>query len=157
MRPAGGKKNLTLSQQFILLQTSPIAKGRGSIQRGKLVWQICACPTPLSRIYSVRIEYKLGGSPDVFVEDPDLYLLGEGRKIPHVYHDPLRLCLYLPGTGQWHPKKPISQTIVPWIYTWLYYFEDWLAFGVWNGGGKHSEDESELTRNRRMRRSLACS
>jgi hypothetical protein len=89
----------------------------------------------------------------VFVDYPDLVLLAQGRKLPHVYRDPQRLCLYMPRTGQWAADKRIDQTIIPWTYLWLYFFEDWLAFGEWNGGGKHPGDCSEQSLNRRARRS----
>ena len=48
------------------------------------------------------------------------------RPLPHVYHDPLRLCLTLPGTREWTGTMRIDQTFVPWATTWLYHFEDWL-------------------------------
>jgi hypothetical protein len=31
----------------------------------------------------------------------------------------------------------ISDTIIPWISEWLYYFEFWCITGEWYGGGKH--------------------
>ncbi len=111
------------------------------MKAGRLVWRCDLSPTPLSRAYSVRIEYGRGWSPDVFVEKPDLPILAEGRKIPHVYsEEPVRLCLYLPGSGQWRPWMLLDQTIVPWAVLWLYFFEEWLRSGEWRGGGEHPDD-----------------
>jgi hypothetical protein len=74
----------------------------------------------------------------VVVLDPDLRSLAGGRDLPHVYdHWPTRLCLYLPGTGEWTPHKLLVATIVPWSALWCFYFEDWLLTGEWNGGGEH--------------------
>ena len=35
------------------------------------------------------------------------------------------------------PSTRISETIVPWTFLWLWYFEEWLASDVWKGGGVH--------------------
>ncbi|WP_297494684.1 hypothetical protein [Acidocella sp.] len=79
--------------------------------------------------------------PTVFVEQPDLVALAEGRKIPHVYSEaPLKLCLYLPGSGEWHCGLLIANTIVPWAALWLYFFEEWLISDEWKGGGQHPMD-----------------
>ena len=71
--------------------------------------------------------------------DPDLSELAGERPLPHVYHDPLRLCLTLPGTREWTGTMRIDQTFVPWATTWLYYFEEWLISDEWKGGGKHPD------------------
>lgn len=151
-----GKPNsLTLPQQFLLLKACPSCRGEGAVCPGKLTWRFQAQPTPLSRIYSIRLDYRIGDGPDVFVEAPSLEVLAAGRDLPHVYRSPLRLCLYMPGSGQWAPYKRLDQTIVPWTYTWLFYFEDWLTFGEWRGGGRHPDGAPSRSSNRHLRRSLA--
>lgn len=156
MQKWGGKRDLTLPQQLLFMRANRNAEGEGRIVGSKLVWRFEVRPCPLSRSYFARIEYKIGKNPEVFVEDPDLSVLAGERELPHVYHDPLRLCLFMPGTGQWCAHKRIDGTIVPWTYTWLFYFEDWLAFDEWHGGGKHPSDDPERDCSRRIRRSLAC-
>lgn len=142
MRQLEGKKSLTVAQQYLLLRSNLNAEGTGFLKNGKLIWRFDARPSPISRSYNIRLEYATSGSPNVYVEAPDITELADGRDLPHVYRNPLRLCLYMPTTGQWRPTKRIDQTIIPWTYTWLFYFEDWLAFGEWNGGGKHPGHES---------------
>lgn len=106
----------------------------------RLLWEFSARPTTLSREYRVRIAYYYEDVPKIYVIDPDLVSLSEGRHIPHVYEQkPTRLCLYLPGAGEWLPSMFIDKTIVPWSYLWLFYFEDWLATDEWKGGGIHPE------------------
>jgi hypothetical protein len=79
----------------------------------------------------------------VIVEGPNLRALAEGRRLPHVYaQDPARLCLYLPGTGEWRPELRLDETMLPWSVMWFFYFEDWLETDDWKGGGKHPDDES---------------
>lgn len=91
-------------------------------------------------MYRVRVTYKLGEHPDVFVEEPDLKVLAEGKRIEHLYsQETVELCLWLPFTGQWDSRMSIAETIMPWTALWLYYFEDWLATGSWRGGGVHPE------------------
>ena len=53
--------------------------------------------------------------------------------------------------------KRIDQTIIPWTYTWLFYFEDWLSTDDWKGGGRHPGEEPEDPGNRALRRALARS
>ncbi len=31
----------------------------------------------------------------------------------------------------------ISETIVPWVNLWLFFFEEWLISNDWKGGGVH--------------------
>jgi len=151
----GPPARLTAAKQYFLLRSSPHCRGKGSLRKGRLVWEYSARPTPLSREYAVRIVYQQGNTPEVFVVDPDLTEISGGRTLPHVYSQkPVRLCLYLPNTGEWSPAMAISDTLVPWTALWLFYFEDWLSTNTWNGGGKHpdiSDDKEANTRNRRRR------
>jgi hypothetical protein len=43
----------------------------------------------------------------------------------------------------------IDQTFVPWVATWLFYFEEWLASDDWKGGGEHPNLEDHEARRRR--------
>ena len=114
--------------------------GSGHVKGGKLAWQFDARPTPVSRNYRLRLEYTLQGSPEVFVLDPGLQALAEGRTIPHLYDQQrARLCLYLPESGEWHRRRLLVDTLVPWSVLWLFYFEEWLISGEWKGGGVHVE------------------
>ena len=66
--------------------------------------------------------------------------LAQGREIPHIYpHSGLgtKLCLWLPGSGEWSPQMRLSETYLPWTAEWLDYFEDWLITDSWAGGGAH--------------------
>lgn len=100
-------------------------------------------PHPLSRTYGLRIRFKKACVPKIFVLNPDINILAKGRKLPHVYSvEPVRLCLYFPDDREWTPDKSIAETIVPWAYLWLVYFEHWLATDEWQGGGIHPEDKN---------------
>ncbi len=100
----------------------------------------------------MRITFQRGETPNVLVVDPDLTELAGGRPLPHVYHNPLRLCLTLPRTREWMGTMRIDQTFVPWATTWLYYFEEWLLSDDWKGEGEHPEAGDNERYNRRVRR-----
>lgn len=128
---------LSGAQQLYFLRRNPAAVGTGDSRRGVLVWVMEVTPTPSSRTYTVRIELATG-TPEVTVLVPDLRALAGGRRLPHVYSEaPVRLCLYHPRRGEWASTMRLDQTVVPWIYLWLYYFERWLATDDWAGGGEH--------------------
>jgi hypothetical protein len=135
----GQRRPLTASQQLVNLKANPLtAGGNGAPQAGSFVWRFEATPSPLSRFYGLRIDYRQGNTPDVYVERPNLKLLAGGRRLPHVYQqDPVQLCLYLPRTYEWQAWMRIDNTIVPWAILWLFYFEEWLSSDEWKGGGEH--------------------
>lgn len=109
---------------------------------GKIAWEYRAFASPLSREYLMRLEFRQGGTPEIFAIDPDPVSLSAGRRVPHVYSEaPTRLCLYLPGAFEWEPWMHLDETLIPWAALWLHYFEDWLISDDWKGGGKHPHPE----------------
>jgi hypothetical protein len=150
-------RDLTLTQQLVNLKTNPLTRGSGEIVAGRLTWRFEARPSPISRAYAMRMTYADDG-PNIFVENPDIVALADGRPLPHVYSEnPVRLCLYLPGTGEWNGRMLLDRTVVPWTVLWLWYFEDWLATGNWHGGGQHpcEVDDDGAGTGRAMKRGLA--
>ncbi|CPT91680.1 Uncharacterised protein [Mycobacteroides abscessus] len=94
-------------------------------------------PTLISRRYSIKIDYRLGVSPEVKVVAPELQLHHEAEVLPHTFPGE-KLCLHLPG--EWSPNMYIAHTTVPWTSEWLFYYELWLVTGNWEGGG-HGEPD----------------
>ena len=131
------------------------ADGEGYVRKGCLKWDYRMRPTPLSREYSIRIIYRLGSQPSIFVLNPSLKELAEGREIPHLYSQKKEeLCVYRPRYKEWTPTQHLSKTIVPWIYSWLFYFEEWLVSNEWKGGGEHPR-RKQATNRRTAKRQLA--
>ncbi|RWB71518.1 MAG: hypothetical protein EOQ50_21625 [Mesorhizobium sp.] len=141
----GRRKPLTAAQQFINLRSNPVSQGTGRLRGGVITWRYSASPSPLSRAYGIRIDFKQGGVPGIFVEAPDLHVLAGERRIPHLYQQtPPRLCLYLPRIFEWQSWMRLDLTIVPWTALWLFYFEEWLVSDDWKGGGMHpGENDNE--------------
>ncbi|MDM7070069.1 hypothetical protein QUG48_23305, partial [Enterobacter hormaechei] len=101
-----------------------------------------------------RLEYAPPSAPRCFVVSPDLKKLSDGKKIPHTYASLAsskitQLCLYLPRErhpdkhAEWVPQYQLSETILPWASLWLFYFEQWLHSGIWEGGGAHPNDDDD--------------
>jgi len=132
------RKQYTLAQQYGSLVHHKGLNGSGRLTHFGFNFDFKVQPTPLSRQYFIRITMDRANPPKVYVLEPDLYKLAGDRKIPHLYSQKeQRLCLYLPGTGEWDHMKSVALTIVPWVFLWLYFFEDWLFSNEWKGGGEH--------------------
>jgi hypothetical protein len=97
----GSRPDLTPAQQYLFLRRNPICTGHGTLNAKGLIWEYKTRPTVISRTYCVRITFARNDAPKVMVLSPDLSRLAGGRDLPHVYHDPVRLCLFLPGSLEW--------------------------------------------------------
>lgn len=100
-----------------------------SMRGGTLTWVGVITPTPLSCDYTVRITYRMGGSPRVVVIDPTLQP-DENGLLPHFYREG-SICLY--DAGQWDGSMFIADTILPWTSEWLAHYELWKRSGRWYG------------------------
>ncbi len=136
-----GPKNLTSIQQLIGIKAL-LGNGKGHVKKDVLHWRGVIRPMPVSREYVVRILYRPGRKPSVFIVKPSLRELADGRVVPHLYSQKKqKLCLYRPKYREWRPDQHISKTIIPWTYLWLFYFEEWLFSNKWKGGGEHPKSE----------------
>lgn len=151
-RLARGQR-ITVAQQLAALRRA-YPGGRGGILRaGEPQWDYEAQPTPISRVYQIRIRYQIEESPKIYVISPNLRDLAGGKKIPHLYDQALqRLCLYLPRTGEWNATKWLVDTVIPWVDVWLYFFEDWLQANEWRGGGEHPPEDQRTKKRKRAKR-----
>lgn len=108
-----------------------------------IVWKGSLQPTPLSRPYLLRLDYKLKKWPKIWLMNPPLETR-DGERAPHLYIDD-SLCLFHPSYKEWSSDKLIADTIIPWASLWLYYYEIWLATGNWHGGGEHPPAKEKKT------------
>jgi hypothetical protein len=83
--PIGRRKPLTTTQQFVNLRGNPVCRGDGELRAGRFTWRYATTPSPFGRDYDIRIEFKQGSTPEVFVDCPDLHALAGARRIPHLY------------------------------------------------------------------------
>ena len=106
----------------------------------RLRWTHVVTPSPFGDRYSIRLTYKVGQRPQVFVTDPNPLSKPAGADtLPHCYDQTRqRLCLYYPDQREWNKSMLLARTIVPWAYEWLYHYEIWRCNGGnWTGGGIH--------------------
>ena len=135
--PRGGRGLTLFQQQFAMALAWPQFTCRRA--GGRLVCRGSVRPRPGTREYLVRIEYVLEGQPVTVVESPRLEHRPDQPTIPHTYPPfgdyPRRPCLHHPEDLSWTPAKALAHTIVPWLLSWLVFYEIWLASGQWLGGG----------------------
>jgi hypothetical protein len=95
-------------------------------------------PTSRSLKYEFSLFYTSSTEPKVLLVSPLLQRNIRGELPPHLYNDN-SLCLYRPKYYEFKRKDYLSDTIIPWISLWLYYYELWLVTEKWLGGGEHPE------------------
>lgn len=116
-----------------------------------LAWEIQLQPTELSRVYTIKLKYKVGEFPRVFVTNPFPLEKYPGKSLlEHVYSTSKQeLCLYMRGTGEWTRQKIIAKTVIPWAAEWLQFYELWLATGEWYGEGMHPQVKDKNRKNKK--------
>lgn len=104
----------------------------------KLVWQGKIQPTPLSRLYSIKVICRdLYSRPKVILHGNNIMGI-ERQDFPHHFainkeKMEVELCLHMPY--EFNHTQLISDTIILWAQEWLFFYEIWLATGEWRGGG----------------------
>ena len=91
-------------------------------------------PSPVSAIYDVVLEYRVGTWPKVFVPGDQLQPLEAGGKIPHTF-EPTEPCLFYPSRENWRSEMKLADVILPKLSLWLDFYERWRVTGEWYGGG----------------------
>lgn len=85
-------------------------------------------PHELAPEYLVKINYRSWKNPRVYILSPTLV-----DKPPHFYHKTGTLCLYHPKEFNWNKNLSVAEFIIPWVASWLYFYEAWKEHGVWYG------------------------
>ena len=93
-------------------------------------------PTARSLIYKYQIKYNLVDRPAIKVLEPVLEKYEGADELPHVFTGD-ELCLYFPFYNEFTHRELLTDTVIPWIALWIYYYEQWAVNGIWLGGGIH--------------------
>lgn len=134
-------KPLTIAQQkaSIKQKYSRLIENMSN-ERDELICVLKLQPSKESRSYTVKIRYKIGGSPQVWLLEPPLAKYN-GKLPSHIYAEDkngLRpLCVYCPSEDKWSSQKSIAMVFVPWVITWLYAYEIWQVTGEWTYPERH--------------------
>ncbi len=96
-------------------------------------------PHPYFPEYTVKITYRDWKNPRAQILSPRLV---EGT--PHYYSKTRTVCLYHPDNFQWKKDISIATTIVPWVSSWIFFYEVWKQTGTWFGEeADHTNDKKE--------------
>lgn len=111
-----------------------------SLSQNIMTWKCTITPSPLSASYDIKLSYKQGEHPNVYVVAPKLALHPGAKKLPHVYSTEKQwLCIYFRRGREWRSNMHIADTIIPWTSEWLWHYECWFITGEWHGGGIHRD------------------
>jgi hypothetical protein len=131
-----GIKPLSLKDQIQGMAKYPQLKSR--LKKGIAIWQGPWSPSESGNEYEVHITYKFLCRPLVAILSPELELAEGKKKLPHVFRGGQGdLCLHV--KSDWNPSLLISDTIMPWLSRWLYFYEVWRQTGAWLGKGTHPD------------------
>ncbi len=136
-----GEGALNLAKQALLIRHD-WPSFHATVNKQTLIARGTLSPNGLAGDYVVRIEYRRGKSPSVFVERPALKRRAQNpdEPIPHTYDSRTpgkeRPCVFFPY-DDWNPTKVIAKTVIPWLMCWLVDYELWHGTGEWMGGGRH--------------------
>jgi len=117
----------------VLWPTFCLDKARRQVEA---VWKGFLQPSALSETYSVTVRYRPGRNPETRVLSPELKIRDGFKDLPHINPDG-SVCLHV--MGDWQPWMYLADYIVPWLSTWLFFYEVWYATGNWFGGGTHPD------------------
>lgn len=137
------RKPITVLEQFLRIkqQYQNLDNEFSRCKRNEMRVRMYITPTADSETYTIDIKYKLNSRPNVFLISPSLKTFN-GEKPHHLYGEhngnPI-LCLYYPKYKEWTKFCYISDTIIPWISTWLFAYEYWLITGVWHFSEVHNK------------------
>jgi hypothetical protein len=117
-----------LEQEFAMLEHRPaITRTR----RKPWVWRGRISTRPGGQIYVIDIDggFRSGGGVKILCREPALVVEPATGRPPHTFGDG-SLCV--------NDRSPndfefIAFTTVPWLYSWLYFYEHWLDTGEWVG------------------------
>lgn len=139
------KRNLSLIiQERALKNAFPNAETTRNREE-YLKCTISLTPKSFIQLFKVKIEIKKG-KLEVFVLQPQNLPLYPGEtSLPHVYStSKQRLCLYFPDGTEWHGGILLTDSVVPWISEWVFFYQLWLVTGDWLGGGIKHGPKNEL-------------
>lgn len=132
----------SLEQQALELERLNLPGARLTRVQGKeLRYCFEISPSEYSPLYKcLLIVPRSSKSPQMYVIKPDLVVLAEGKRPPHIYgyeDGKTRLCLWWPKQREWQRGMEFIETYIAWTTEWLWHYEYWRSTGEWAGGGAH--------------------
>jgi len=122
---------------YIGLKHCPLSSnGSGEFTKNYFYWEFDANPSTFSKIYRVLLVWDFKYVvPNVYILNNELCVVGLTHRIPHIYcKEKIKLCLYFPDYNEFDRTMSLCESVIPWTYLWLQYYEEWLYSGEWKGG-----------------------
>jgi hypothetical protein len=128
------QKWLTISQQDWLMRARYPQFCSKTNRGNRIVWTGSLQPTARSASYRVEITYLVPHRPEIRVLEPELRKRDGCDRLPHVFPGNLP-CVH--EACDWNAAMMVATTVIPWLCSWLYFYEVWLDTGFWAGEGTH--------------------
>lgn len=121
---------LRATKKTIGQQVHKLNKLYPQFKYSRSIWIGEVKPTQYSIVYRIKIEYRVGFNPSVWVLSPVI-----DPTAPHLFKPENNLCLFdnRDGRKEWTSDDFICDTIVPWTFEWLKLYELWKVTGIWYG------------------------
>ncbi|MDQ6794930.1 MAG: hypothetical protein M3067_08970, partial [Chloroflexota bacterium] len=115
-------------QEFAMLAHRPAIT---RIRRKPWVWRCVIRGSPGGQVYVIDIDGGLrsGGGVKIWCREPALVPEPVTTRPPHTYADG-SLCVNDRSPSEY---EFIAFTTVPWLYSWLFFYDHWLDMGEWVG------------------------
>ncbi|MFK5977219.1 MAG: hypothetical protein QM493_12025 [Sulfurovum sp.] len=130
----------TYAEHFVSLKLCPLSSnGNGELEKKYFYWEFYAKPSSFSKVYKILVIWDFTkNSPNVYILNEEVHKISKVKNIPHLYSkEKVQLCLYYPSYQEFSSSMSLCETIIPWTYLWISYYEEWLYSGEWKGGGEH--------------------
>ena len=124
-----GMRPITMpEQELAMLQHRPAITRR---TRNPWVWRCKISARPGGQVYVIDIDggFRSGGVVKIWCREPALVPEPATGRPPHTFGDG-SLCVNDRSPSD---SEFIALTTVPWLYSWLFFYEHWLDTGEWIG------------------------
>lgn len=136
-------KPISLSEQMMALRAIYSSLiDNVFIKRSELNCIMRLQPNEASIVYKVKIWFKIGFWPKVWLLEPKDLAQVDGKNPHHIYGFTKKgyaeLCVFYPSRNEWKDSMYLAKIFVPWIITWLSSYEYWQITGrkllsvLWN-------------------------
>ncbi|MDQ3688962.1 MAG: hypothetical protein M3406_02805 [Chloroflexota bacterium] len=115
-------------QEFAMLEHRPAIT---RMRRKPWVWRCVISARSGGQVYVIDIEggFRSGGGVKLWCREPALVPEAVTGRPPHTFADG-SLCVNDRTPNEY---EFIAFTTVPWLYSWLFFYEHWLDTGEWVG------------------------
>jgi hypothetical protein len=128
-----GKGKTLLQQKFKIEKEFPFIEC--SVFKNKLTCKGKFESSFSGRIYDVEI-IKIGeNKPEAFIKNPRV-------KKKHIYPDG-SLCFYHIKNFRWKDHFWMTEYTIPWVSSWIYFYEIWLLTDIWFADEAEHGDEQK--------------